>query len=136
MGTTTKNAKIRKIYIPQQLNDNLIKLKNTENIKPYFQETWFVFGNEKHITYNPLRNKFLKYYNLAKQNNSNLQLIRIHDFRHSHVSWLINTSSNNLSILYTIAERIGDTVEQVMKTYGHLFPNAQKELIDNLDNLE
>lgn len=54
-----------------------------------------------------------------------LPIITIHGLRHSHVSYLI---SKGLSP-YEIADRIGDTVEMVLKVYGHLFPNPQKNIV-------
>lgn len=34
-----------------------------------------------------------------------------------------------------IAERIGDTVETTLKTYSHLYPDKQIQLINKLDEL-
>ena len=34
-----------------------------------------------------------------------------------------------------IAERIGDTVEMINNTYGHLYPNRHEELADRLEQL-
>lgn len=56
--------------------------------------------------------------------------INLHDLRHSHVSLLINEGAN----VQAIADRIGDTVSQVLKTYAHLFEKTEDELITILDN--
>ena len=86
------------------------------------------------MNYTTLSNRFEKYKALAKINPS----LRVHDLRHSGVSMLINTyqsSSNNINTLqleYIIAERIGDTVEQVIKTYGHLFNGIQSIVANNI----
>lgn len=50
-----------------------------------------------------------------------IPFIRIHDMRHSHVSLLINMGFSP----HLIAERIGDTVQMVNSTYGHLYPSKQ-----------
>ena len=34
-----------------------------------------------------------------------------------------------------IAERIGDTVDMVNNTYGHLYPNRHEEVADRLEQL-
>ena len=34
-----------------------------------------------------------------------------------------------------IAERIGDTVEMINNTYGHLYPNQHEEVADRLEQL-
>lgn len=57
--------------------------------------------------------------------------IRIHDLRHSHVSLLINMGFTP----HLIAERIGDTVQMVNNTYGHLYPNKHAEVADKLDKI-
>ena len=139
IGNTTKNSKKRTIAIPNKLVNILIELKKIQSTNNDFSNDWFVFGNKlNHLTYNPLLKKFTKYYSKALVKSPNLKRIRIHDFRHSHVSLLINQAQSTLSlsaILYAIAERIGDTVDQVLKTYGHLFPNTQQDLIATLDNI-
>ena len=139
LGSATKNSKNRTIAIPKKLLEQLRQLKQLQSKNCHFSNEWFVFGNhENHLTYNPLLFKFNKYYNKAKEKSPTLKRIRIHDFRHSHVSLLINQAQSTLSLsalLYAIAERIGDTVDQVLKTYGHLFPNKQQDLIKTLDNI-
>lgn len=60
---------------------------------------------------------------------ANIKRIRVHDLRHSHVSLLIDMEVPPL----LIAERIGDTVEMVNRTYGHLYPNRHREVADHLE---
>ncbi|MBQ8188541.1 MAG: site-specific integrase [Lachnospiraceae bacterium] len=60
-----------------------------------------------------------------------LPIIRIHDIRHSHVSLLIDMGFSP----HLIAERIGDTVQMVNNTYGHLYPTKHKEVADKLNEL-
>lgn len=57
--------------------------------------------------------------------------IRVHDLRHSHVSLCIELGYSAL----LVAKRIGDTVAVVLKTYAHLYPNKQKELVTQLESL-
>lgn len=47
------------------------------------------------------------------------------------MSLLINEGAN----VQAIADRIGDTVSQVLKTYSHLFEKTEDELINILDNV-
>lgn len=60
-----------------------------------------------------------------------IPLIRIHDLRHSHVSLLIEMGFSP----HLIAERIGDTVQMVNNTYGHLYPTRHKEVADKLNEI-
>lgn len=62
---------------------------------------------------------------------ANIPIIRIHDLRHSHVSLLINMGFSP----HLIAERIGDTVQMVNNTYGHLYPNKHSEVADRLNEI-
>lgn len=57
--------------------------------------------------------------------------IRIHDLRHSHVSLLIELGFSP----HLIAERIGDTVQMVNNTYGHLYPSKHGEVADKLNQI-
>ncbi len=57
--------------------------------------------------------------------------IRIHDLRHSHVSLLIELGFSP----HLIAERIGDTVQMVNNTYGHLYPSKHGEVADRLNQV-
>ena len=61
-----------------------------------------------------------------------LKTIRIHDFRHSHASLLIEQGYSPLMI----AERLGhEKIETTLKTYSHLYPNKQNELAEKLQQL-
>ena len=62
---------------------------------------------------------------------ADVPLIRIHDLRHSHVSLLIDMDFSP----HLIAEKIGDTVQMVNSTYGHLYPNQHQAVADKLNAL-
>lgn len=63
---------------------------------------------------------------------ANLPIIRIHDFRHSHASLLIN---NNINIL-EVAHRLGHaSTTQTLQVYAHLFPNDKNKVVKLLDSL-
>ena len=62
---------------------------------------------------------------------ADIPFIRIHDLRHSHVSLLIEMGFSP----HLIAERIGDTVQMVNSTYGHLYPTRHREVADKLNQL-
>lgn len=57
--------------------------------------------------------------------------LTLHGLRHSHVSMLIELGFP----AHLIADRIGDTVEMVIRVYGHLYPNKQKEVATRLQQL-
>jgi integrase len=56
--------------------------------------------------------------------------IRIHDFRHSHVAYLINQGVQPL----IIKERLGHKdIKITLNTYGHLYPSQQKQVAEMLN---
>ena len=73
-----------------------------------------------------------KFYKKILKRDSNLKKIRIHDFRHSHASLLINQGEDYL----VVKERLGHaSITTTIDTYSHLYPSKQKDLADKLDNL-
>lgn len=60
-----------------------------------------------------------------------LKRIRIHDFRYSHASLLIN----GVNILL-VAKRLGHTnITETLNTYSHMFEEQKSDCIDILNNL-
>ena len=58
--------------------------------------------------------------------------IRVHDFRHSHVSILANEGINTQEI----ARRLGRAkVEITWNTYSHLYPREQEKAVDVLNKI-
>jgi integrase len=56
--------------------------------------------------------------------------IRVHDIRHSHVSYLINLGFSPVDI----AARMGHESPTVtMNTYAHLYPRKQQEMARMMD---
>lgn len=55
--------------------------------------------------------------------------IRIHDIRHSHVSYLIDQGFSVLAI----AQRLGHESIDITYRYAHLFPSVQKEMANKMD---
>lgn len=63
---------------------------------------------------------------------ASLKTIRIHDFRHSHVSILANENIN----IQEIARRLGHArIEMTWNTYSHLYPREQERAVNILNRL-
>lgn len=116
----TENS-YRRVLLPQNLV-NLLEEVRLQSNGP------IVFGGQEHLPFQTVTNNFKRYITI-----SGVKEIRIHDLRHSHASFLINHGTNQLSTLYIIAQRIGDTPEQILKTYGHLFPSQHNPIVDILN---
>lgn len=63
---------------------------------------------------------------------ADLPEIRLHDLRHSHVALLIELGYSPTAI----AERIGDTVDEVNRTYSHLYPQKKDRVAQNLNRVK
>lgn len=138
--TTTKNNLNRKIKISQILFEQLILYKNEMMKYKDFKNKWFVFGGPRFLASTTIDNNKHKYFML-----SGIKEITIHEFRHSHVSLLINeyikkSNEKNMKIdtskfFLMMSNRMGHSLDVMQKTYMHLFPTIQDEIIDLLDNL-
>lgn len=57
--------------------------------------------------------------------------IKVHALRHSHASFLISLDVN----IIAVAQRLGHTdVREVLKTYGHLYPKHQFNVVQNIND--
>lgn len=89
----------------------------------YCGDSPFLFGGERPLGENKVRRTFLAYCEKA-----GIAPIRIHDLRHSFVSMLIHMGAN----FTVIADLISDTVEQVIKTYGHMYETDKQTVIERI----
>lgn len=110
----------REITIPQLLINDLSNY--IEKIYGY-KMTDRVFPYTKAILYKELK---------KKSEQAGLKKIRVHDFRHSHASLLIDMGINPL----LISERLGhERVETTLNTYSHLYPSRADELAEKLNKI-
>ena len=54
--------------------------------------------------------------------------IRLHDTRHTHATLLLEDGATERYV----AERLGDTVEMIHETYGHVTPKMRAAAVDRL----
>lgn len=118
--TETKNYKSRFVPLPTKATiilNEWLNYKKEHNIP-----NAFIFGETDPISHNAIRNAFAK--GIEK---SGVKKLRIHDLRHSYVSLLMSKGAN----FGVIAALIGDTLDQVVKTYAH-HTEADKKAIVSL----
>lgn len=122
----TKTSR-RQIPIPEALFDNLRLLKK-ECEKYYgFNENWFVFGDVSPFDSGLLRCR--KNQNAA---DAGVKQIRLHDFRHSCASLLIN---NGASIIL-VAKYLGHAkIDKTLNTYSHMFKNKLDDIVNTINKL-
>ncbi len=64
---------------------------------------------------------------------SGVKKIKVHGLRHSAVSLLIYEMDTFDPL--AIAERMGHSVDECLKTYSHLYTNKRKKLVNKLDEV-
>ena len=114
--TSTKADKSCTIPVCQVVQKEIKNYKPPKNGK-------FYFGGENPLPPTTVERVFKKYIEIAE-----LPPIRIHDLRHSFVSMLIHLGANFM----VVADLISDTVEQVTKTYGHLYQEDKLDIISKI----
>lgn len=99
-----------------------------EEIKQYYSKIYGITSNTRLFPMykETLGPKVSKYCTI-----SGVKKIRIHDFRHSHASLLIELGFSPV----LIANRLGhENISITLNTYSHLYPNKQSELISKLED--
>ncbi len=138
--TSTKNYINRKIMMSKTLREQLKEYKKECMKYTDYTDDWFVFGNSRFLPQITIDRYKHKYFKLA-----NVPEITTHEFRHSHVSLLINeyiktSREKNMKIdtskfFLMMSNRMGHSINVMQRTYLHLFPTIQDEVVDLLDNL-
>lgn len=133
--TSTKTMETRTV----EMSDKLTKVMNDYleicKSKNDFSMNDFVFGGKKNLAPTSLTRK--KHYYFEK---ANIPEITIHEFRHSHVSLLINEAvkqNMDMGAFFVImSKRMGHTIDVMQKTYMHLFPDIQQPVVNLLNGIE
>lgn len=117
----------RTLPIPLKLIKPLEELKERAKKSKYFSEEWFVFGNELPFRETTIQIRKNKYCKLA-----GVKQIRIHDFRHSCASFLINNGAN----IVLVSKYLGHSkISVTLDTYTHLYKNELLEVSKMIDTL-
>lgn len=128
IGTPKTRSSIRNINIDKKLNKDLLNLKKYY-IKKYNIEDYdfYIFGGIK-----PLAPTTINRYKKRASDKAKIKCIRIHDFRHSHATLLLN---NNIQIK-VISKRLGHSnVNTTLNTYIHSDLKQEKRVIKTLNLL-
>jgi len=122
----TKSS-VRTLQMPLPLIKILDEHKERQKQMPHFTEDYRICGGVV-----PLRDCTVQKRNEKYAKIAGLKTIRIHDFRHSHVSLLANEGIN----IQEIARRLGHSrVEETWNTYSHLYPREEEKAVDILNKI-
>ena len=125
--TSPKTIKSRRtIPLCDCVVEGLLKYRHECRKYYHFGKTWFVFGDIDPISSSTVRGRNERNAELAK-----IKQIRIHDFRHSCVSFLIDQGAN----ITLVASYMGHTkVDETLNTYAHFYRNTLEGIINMMDN--
>lgn len=126
--TAPKNsASIRTLQLPSPLSIILDEHKKRWQEYEGFTTKFYVCGGTR-----PLRDTSIENHNAYYAKQAGVKKIRIHDFRHSHVSVLANNGIN----IQEIARRLGHSkIEMTWNTYSHLYPKEEERAIQILNEI-
>lgn len=131
--TSTKNLKNRKIDMDNNLYNIMYNYFNKKKKEKKFDLNSFIFGDTEPLKQHKIDTNKDKYFRL-----SDIKRITIHEFRHSHVSFLINeyiksgqTDTGKFFIM--TSARLGHTIDVMQSTYLHLFDDIQNEIVNLID---
>lgn len=100
-----------------------------EEQKPFadFNDNWFIFGGFIPITFYQMRHKNIE---IAKE--AKIKRIRLHDFRHSCASLLINNNAN----IAVVSQFLGHaSIEETLDTYTHMFKDKLYDAVNTINKL-
>ena len=117
----------RTLPIPSNVYNDLMILKNNAKQYSNFEDNWFVFGNTIPFKETTIQKKKNKYCKLAE-----LKQIRIHDFRHSCASLLINQGAT----ITLVSKYLGHSkVSITLDVYSHFYKNELDQISEMLGKL-
>ena len=116
----------RKLQIPKPLLKILKQQKRLQQQEyTKWNEDMLVCGGEI-----PLRDSSLSNKNIEFSKSAGVRTLRIHDFRHTHATLLINEGIN----AGEIARRLGHSnVTTTLKVYAHLYPREEERALQVLN---
>ena len=96
----------------------------------------FLFGNEEPLGISSIQRAFTKEIDkcnaaLLVANKPLVPVIRIHDLRHSHASFLIGQGAN----IVAVSKRLGHSdVNMTLKVYTHLLQESESRMLNIMEN--
>lgn len=126
--TKPKTQKSNRILpIAEILFRDLKQLYEEQKQFAEFNEEWFIFGNFIPITFYQMRHK-----NIEIARDANIKRIRLHDFRHSCASLLINNNAN----IAVVSQFLGHaSIEETLDTYTHMFKDKLSDAVNTINKL-
>lgn len=128
--TLPKNNRARTLKMNNAIYEMLLDWKDVCKRQKGFSETDLIFHRPNKLiplSTTTIERKKNKYCSL-----SSVKQIRIHDFRHSNASLLINMGAN----VTVVSERLGHKDKTVtLNRYSHFFPTMEDQIVNKMNEL-
>lgn len=125
VNSSKTSSSYRTIPIPNFLLKDLSYLYNDDANYYGFRESWYVFGNIDPLSATTLLDRKIKNAFMAR-----VKDIRIHDFRHSCASLLIDSGAN----ITLVAKYLGHTkIDETLNTYSHMYQNRLDTIVNIIE---
>ena len=119
------SSSYRTIPTPNFLLKDFSDLYNDDANYYGFRESWYVFGNIDPLSATTLLDRKTKNAFMAR-----VKDIRIHDFRHSCASLLIDSGAN----ITIVAKYLGHTkIDETLNTYSHMYQNRLDTIVNIIE---
>mgnify|MGYP002566863453 CR=1 FL=1 len=107
------------------LSKDLSNLYNDNTNYYDFKDSWYVFGNIDPLAVTTLLDKKTKNAFIAR-----VKDIRIHDFKHSCASLLIDSGAN----ITLVAKYLGHSkIDETLNTYSHMYQNRLDTIVNIIE---
>lgn len=113
--STKKTASDRALPLDAEVEKELHDLKSHFIAYKNFEPSWFVFGGSR-----PLGESWIHCVKDNASKEAGVKTIRIHDFRHSCASFLINIGCQPMVVQKYLGHA---SLKVTMDTYSHMYPN-------------
>lgn len=126
--TATSN---RKISMCDDLYDSMKDYYNSVKQYKNFNEEFYCFGEDKGIT--PIPYSTARRRKVVVAERAGVKEIRLHDFRHSCASLLINSGAN----ISAVSKYLGHSdINETLNTYSHMFDSTLNSVVNVMNNLK
>lgn len=126
--TPPKNkSSVRTLQMPKALIAILDEHRQRQKLLGIYSDEHRILGDKRSLRDTTIQNHNIKYAKAA-----GVKTIRIHDFRHSHASFLANMGIN----IQEVGRRLGHSkIEMTWNVYSHLYPKAEEQAVKVLDEM-
>ena len=126
-GPPKNKSSVRDLQMPCALVSVLDEYRDILTQKYEYSASMRVCGG-----YTPVSDTSVENYNTKYAELAGLPHIRIHDYRHTHATFLINKGVP----IQIVSRRLGHAdVKMTWNTYYHFYPQAEDQVLDVLDDL-